>query len=149
MQEEFKAAYKKLKPQTSDADYDALWKRIDVNGDESLSLHELATYYCYDVDSEEMSDSKIFELLTVSALHAAPPTAGAARNAIVPVCLCARVPMCICARVPVCLCACVHVCRCVCVLVCICACVNVCMRACVHVCTCVHVCLCAPVCLCV
>ena len=72
--EEFGHAYKKLNAGASDADVATVFKTIDVNGDGSISLEELALYYgmrvtdgqvADGVDISGMSDQQKAELLAL------------------------------------------------------------------------------------
>lgn len=48
----------KLHPETKHADYDALWKRIDKDGDGNLDQMELAAFFGFDYDklAKDMND---------------------------------------------------------------------------------------------
>ena len=55
----------------TDAEYDAVWAKIDADGDGNLTVKELATYYGFAWDESgdgvatEMSDEQILEALQV------------------------------------------------------------------------------------
>ena len=65
-QEEFRAVYMKAFPDTKPGDYDGVWAKIDVDGDNNLTVKELAKFYGFDTSSEstnDMSDDQILAAL--------------------------------------------------------------------------------------
>eukprot|EP00965_Chrysotila_dentata_P156203 5160594-Pleurochrysis_carterae.AAC.1 len=73
--DEFRLPYMKLFPKMTLAQYDEVWKKIDLNGDGSLSVTELGAYYGFHLSpngvrgssQEEMSDEQILEALKVAS----------------------------------------------------------------------------------
>mmetsp|Transcript_14004 Transcript_14004/g.29555 ORF Transcript_14004/g.29555 Transcript_14004/m.29555 type:complete len:358 (+) Transcript_14004:3-1076(+) len=73
--DEFRLPYMKLFPKMTLAQYDEVWKKIDLNGDGSLSVTELGAYYGFHLSpngvrgssQEEMSDEQIMEALKLQS----------------------------------------------------------------------------------
>ena len=76
-QDEFKAVYMAMFEETKPDEYEAIWKRIDADGDGNLTVKELASFYGFAWDDSEggtgtaaeMTDEQILEALQV-ARHA-------------------------------------------------------------------------------
>ena len=67
-QEEYKLAYDKLHG-TSDG-FEEMWKKLDADGDGSLTVDELAAHYGFSMDSDtsnEMTDEQILEALQMQS----------------------------------------------------------------------------------
>jgi len=72
--EEFKVPWMKLFPQLGQADFEKVWKQMDADGNGTLELNELCTYYGFHLSpnarrkgSADMTDEQILEALQLSA----------------------------------------------------------------------------------
>ena len=65
-QEEFRAVYMKAFPDTKPGDYDGVWAKIDVDGDNNLTVKELAKFYGFDTSSESTNDMSDDQILTLA-----------------------------------------------------------------------------------
>ncbi len=63
-QDEFSVPYRKMRPELSNADFEDIWRDIDVDNSGTLSLGELEAFYGF---NDGMSDDQIMEMLMVSA----------------------------------------------------------------------------------
>lgn len=70
-QEEFKPVYTGMFPDTTDEQYEKIWKEVDKDGDGNLTVRELAEFYGFSWDDEngsaaDMTDEQILSVLAVS-----------------------------------------------------------------------------------
>jgi len=68
--DEYEVVFRAMFPQVSHERYEAIWTRMDRDGDGNLTVHELADYYGFDLDrgvANEMTDEQILETLSMQA----------------------------------------------------------------------------------
>ena len=69
-QDEYKVVYMSLFPKTTLEEFNAIWMKMDADGDGNLTVQELAKFYGFDLEgssSTEMTDEQILQALQLQA----------------------------------------------------------------------------------